>query len=196
VTLKNQARFEEAIRQFDAANSEDPRTELVDGFPQPRELMFSRRVYDWVLRLDSDASEVLLLAARAHTLRRWMIPRDQYPKTTPGYHMWRNALAKFHAEESKRMLEELSYDADTVSRVFALILRTNFPADPDSRTLEDADCLVFLETKLQDYVEEWGKGKTLRILRQTLSKMTPTAASLARELQYHPEVAAIMKELE
>jgi len=109
--------------------------------------------------------------------------------------MWRNALAKFHAEESRRILEGLGYDADLISRVSALILRTNFPGDPDSRALEDADCLVFLETKLQDYLEEWGKEKTLRILRQTLSKMTPTAAVLARELQYRPEVAAIMKEL-
>lgn len=196
MTPQNQARFEEAIRQFDLANSEDPRTELIEGSQQSRELLFSRRVYDWVLRLNPDASETLLLAARSHTLKRWIIPRDQYPMTTPGYHKWRNALAKFHAEQARQILVELEYDPDTISRVAALILRTHFPADPDSRTLEDADCLVFLETKLHEYVDEWGPEKTVRILRQTFAKMSPSARSLARNLQCSPAVTDIVRRLD
>lgn len=125
-----------------------------------------------------------------------MVPRDQYPKTTSGYHSWRNALAKFHAEQSQQILVELEFDPDTISRVTALILRTQFPADPDSRTLEDADCLVFLETKLHEYVAEWGPEKTLRILRQTMAKMTPQARSLARNLQYSQAVTDVVRQLD
>ena len=59
-------RLAEAIKRIDAANKEDPRTELVDGRPESRELLFARRVYEWVRKLLDDPSEELLLAARAH----------------------------------------------------------------------------------------------------------------------------------
>ncbi len=49
------------------------------------------------------------------------------------------------------------------------------PAEPEACALEDADCLVFLETKLQNYVDEWEEEKTLRVLQRTLRKMTPDA---------------------
>ena len=99
-------RLAEAIKRIDAVNNEDPRTELVDGKPRSRELLFAQRVYEWVRRLVDDPSEELLLAARAHTLRRWIIPRGRYPKTTAGYHQWRNALAQFHAQEAGEILGE------------------------------------------------------------------------------------------
>ena len=76
------AKYIEAIggrEKIDAANRDDPRTELVDGKPQSRELLFAQRVYEWVRKLVDHPSEELLLAARAHTLRRWLIPRDRYP---------------------------------------------------------------------------------------------------------------------
>src|SRR3990172_4807621 len=103
--MSDEERFAEAIRRIDALNGEDPRTEVVEGQPQPRELLFARRVYEWVRNLIVEPSEELLLAARAHTLRRWMIPRDRYPMTTPGYHQWRDALAAFHADEAARILQ-------------------------------------------------------------------------------------------
>src|SRR5689334_21979250 len=61
---KSSNRFDEAIRRFDEANSRDPNRELVDGVPQPRELIYARWLTDWVLKLSPDASEPLRLAAR------------------------------------------------------------------------------------------------------------------------------------
>ncbi len=77
--MQKDERFSEAIKKIDAVNQEDPRSETVEGRPQPRELLFAQRVYRWVEQLAENPSEELLLAARAHTLRRWMIPRDKYP---------------------------------------------------------------------------------------------------------------------
>lgn len=172
-------RFQEAIRMVDAANAEDSRTELLDGEARPRELLFATRVYDWVLRLVTDPSESLLLAARAHTVRRWRIPRDQYPKTTVGYHQWRDALAQFHAAQAAEILKTAGYGDDVIETVADLTTRKNFPGDADARTLEDADCLVFLETKLGDYLDEWDDRKTVNILARTLRKMTPEGRAQA-----------------
>jgi hypothetical protein len=167
---------------MDAANAEDPRSVLVDGQPQPRELVFARNVYEWVRRLTPDASEELLLAARGHTLRRWAIPRDQYPQTTIGYHAWREALAQFHSQEAVAILQSLGYPRDKIERVRALITREKWPEDAEARVLEDADCLAFLEQKLAAYVDEWGEAKTIRILKRTMRKMTPQAVAEAARL--------------
>ncbi len=176
-------RFYEAIERIDAANREDPRTELVDGESQPRELLFGQRVYEWVCKLIDDPSEELLLAARAHTLRRWLIPRDRYPKTTAGYHQWRDALAQFHADEAESILRAVGYPDDNIQKIRAFITKKNWPEDNEACALEDADCLVFLETKLRDYIDAWEESKTLRILRRTLRKMTSDGRSRALQLK-------------
>ena len=175
--------FSEAIKKIDAANMEDPRSEIVNGRPQPRELLFAQRVYRWVEQLVGEPSEELLLAARAHTLRRWRIPRDRYPMTTVGYHQWRNALAQFHADEAESILRAAGYPVDKIQKVRDFITKENWPEDKEACVLEDADCLVFLDTKLPDYLDAWEESKTLRILRRTLRKMTPEGRTQAFQLE-------------
>lgn len=181
--METNRRFTEALDAIDAANREDPRVEIVDGKPQPRELLFAQRVHEWVERLVAVPSEELLLAARAHTLRRWMIPRDRYPKTTAGYHKWRNVLAKFHAEEAETILRNVGYPPETIQTVRAFITKEHWPESTEACALEDADCLVFLKTKLADYLDEWDERKMLRILERTVRKMTPEAQTLALQLE-------------
>src|SRR4051794_19576980 len=72
-------RFINAIRRIDAANLEDPETVLINGSPVPGELLYSRRMSDWLDRLEPRASEALKLAVRAQHLRRWEIPRETFP---------------------------------------------------------------------------------------------------------------------
>jgi hypothetical protein len=180
--MEGETRFAMAIRRIDDANRLDPRTDVVEGAPYPRELHFAERVYTWVERLDARPSEPLRLAARAHTLRRWEIPRDRYPRTNPGYHAWRDALAEFHAEEAAKILRNVGYDEDLIEEVRVLITREQWPQNSDACTLEDADCLAFLELKLETYLDQWDEQKAVRILRRTLRKMSPTARELAHRL--------------
>ncbi|MDO8629477.1 MAG: DUF4202 domain-containing protein [Phycisphaerales bacterium] len=186
-------RLAEALRRIDDANAEDPRTEAADGADQPRELLFARRVYDWVTRLVTDPSETLLLAARAHTLRRWMVPRDHYPMTNLGYHEWRDACATFHAQEAERILRDVGYPRTAIDRVTALITKQNWESDPEGRTLEDADCLAFLESKLHHYLDEWDEEKAIGILRRTLRKMTPQGRALAATLKLDPRCLELLR---
>ena len=165
----------------------------MDGKPQSRELLFAQRVYEWVCKLADDPSEELLLAARAHTLRRWMIPRDRYPRTTPGYHQWRDALAQFHAEEAESILGPVGYPADMIKRIRGFITKQNWPDDKEACVLEDADCLVFLETKLSDYLDAWEESKALRILQRTLRKMTPAGRAQALQLELGDRVRELVR---
>lgn len=181
--MQRDKQFSEAIKKIDAANMEDPRSEIVDGRPQPRELLFAQRVFRWVEQLAEEPSEELLLAARAHTLRRWKIPRDRYPMTTVGYHQWRNALAQFHADEAESILRAAGYPVEKIQKVREFITKENWPEDKEARALEDADCLVFLETKLQDYMDAWEESKALRVLQGTFGKMTPDGRARVHQLK-------------
>jgi hypothetical protein len=138
-------RFREAVRRFDELNAADPNQEIAQGRPRPRELLNAERLSHWVMRLAPDASETLRLASRCQHLCRWMISRNTCAMTRAGYHQWRNELKRFHAEKSARVLAGAGYSEEMIARVRDLNLKKNFPADPDSRVLEDALCLVFLQ---------------------------------------------------
>ena len=47
---------------------------------RPKEQAHAEMMSEWVARLDPDADEAQLLAARAHHLRRWAIPRAELPR--------------------------------------------------------------------------------------------------------------------
>jgi hypothetical protein len=189
----NSSRFRSALAAIDEANAQDPQTMAWNGRQGARELLFSQRVYEWVLQLDPSASEPLLLAARSHTLRRWEIARSGYEMNRRGYHAWRNACAEHHAQVARVLLGQQGYDDDTLERVAALILKEHWPADPDARTLEDADCLAFLEMKLEQYAGQWEQDKAVQILKRSLKKMTPRAREIASGIPFSSPVTELVQ---
>ena len=184
LTPSNPARFAAAIARFDAENAKDPKTISCDGTAQPHELVYSRWLTDWVLRLAPDASEPLRLAARCQHLRRWEIPRDSHPATRAGYLKWRQVLKEFHAAKAAEILHEVGYDDQTISQVRDLNLKRNLPTDPDCQTLEDALCLVFLERQFADLAAKTTEEKMITALQKCWRKMTPKAHELAWALPY------------
>jgi hypothetical protein len=182
--IADAARFDAAIARFDQDNAADPNVEYADGLSQPRELFFAHKLSDWVLKLCPNASEELRLAARCQHLRRWEIPRSGYPMTRAGYLQWRTALKSFHAQKSGEILRQAGYPDDLILRVQNLNLKKNFPADPDSRVLEDALCLVFLQYQLADLARKTADDKVINALRKSWAKMTPAARAEALKLTY------------
>ena len=105
-------RFAKAVAAIDAANADDPNTILLDGVARPKEQTHSDMMSSWVRRLDPDATDEQLLAARAHHLRRWTIPRSDYPDGRAGYLRWRTALKNQHGTDVARILGDVGYDDD------------------------------------------------------------------------------------
>ena len=101
-------------------------------------------------RLDPDVDEARLLAARAHHLRRWVVPRSTYPEGRAGYLRWRRDQKRRHAEEVGAILAEVGYPTEVVERVGAIVRKEGLGSDPAVQVHEDALCLVFLETQAAD----------------------------------------------
>ncbi len=191
--FQSSARFEAAIRRFDEENSRDPNRETVGGISQPRELLYARRLTDWVLRLRPGAGEALRLAARCQHICRWEIPRDSYPMTRPGYLKWRADLKKFHAQRAGEILRELGYDDDIIRRVQELNLKKDFPNDPEGRVLEDALCLVFLQFQFAPLAAKTAEAKTINALQKSWQKMTDTARAEALKFNYGDREKALLE---
>lgn len=180
----NEPRFNEALREFDEENSRDPNVVTKDGAAQPYELLYSKWVTDWLLRLCPQPSEALLLAARCQHICRWTIPRKSYPMTRAGYLKWRTDLKQFHAQKSAEILREVGYGEDVVTRVQELNLKKNLANDPECQVLEDALCLVTLQHQLADLIAKTEPEKMVSILQKTWRKMSPAAREQALTLQY------------
>lgn len=191
--FSNPARFEAALRRFDEENARDPNVEFADGQPHPRELLYAQRLSDWVLKLRPDASEVLRLAARCQHLCRWTIPRSSCEMTKAGYLRWRNELKAFHARRAGEILREAGYPEDLIARVQNLNLKKNFPNDPESRVLEDALCLVFLQYQFAELAARTGEDKMINALQKSWRKMTPAARELALKLSFGEQETALLK---
>ena len=147
----------------------------------------------WVRRLRPDAGEALLLAARAHHVRRWEIPRDSEPEGRAGYLRWKRRLQRHHAEIAGRVLAGLGYDEATTVRVQAIVTKEHLRDDPDVQTLEDALALVFVETQFTELADKLDEDHMVDVVVRTLRKMTPAGREAALELPLGERDAAIVR---
>ena len=187
---KNTSRFRAAIAAIDAANAEDPNLCLYEGRYIQKALLYAIRMTERLAIFRPEASEALRLAARSQHIRRWEIPRSDYPMNRIGYLKWRTALKHFHAGLASTLLEDAGYDPATVAHVQSLLRKERLQQDADSQTLEDVICLVFLEHDFADFSKKHTEEKIIGILRKTWKKMSPEAQQAALQLNLLPTARA------
>lgn len=190
--LSNPERLNAAIARFDSLNSEDPNTEVYNDKIYPKELLYAQRMTDWLFKVEPHSSEALQLAVRCQHLRRWTIPRRDYPMDLAGYNKWRNNLRKFHADLAGEVLQEVGYDAETIARVQFLVLKRQLKLDAEVQLLEDVVCLVFLENYFLDFARQHDEDKVVDIVQKTWRKMTPRGQQIALTLQMSPEAQRLV----
>ena len=185
-------RFRAAIQLIDKANNQDPNKEIHEGKAFPKELLYSRRMSAWLSKFAPEASEELQLAARSQHICRWTIPRKSYPMDRKGYLLWRTELKQFHAQKAGEILAATGYDQDTINRVRSLILKQRLKTDPESQTLEDVVCLVFLDNYFGDFAAKHQSEKVVAILRKTWNKMSERGRKTALSLEFDDREKALI----
>lgn len=186
-------RLQAALDAIDAANADDPNHVEVRGVSRPKELAHAELMSEWVSKLDPDASDALRLAARAHHLRRWELPRSDYPDGKAGYHRWRREQQKRHAEEVGRILLAQGYDEPDIARVQAIIRKQGLGRDPEVQVFEDALCLVFIETQFRELADRLGDEKLVDVTRKTLAKMSDAGIARVSEFSLSDEDLALVE---
>jgi hypothetical protein len=114
-----------------------------------------------------------------------------------GYLRWRKAQHEQHATDVARILDDAGYDAATISRVQDLVRKRGLGRDADTRepevqVLEDALCLVFLETQLADLASRFDDDKVIDILQKTAKKMSDQGLACARDVELDADSRALL----
>jgi limonene-1,2-epoxide hydrolase len=187
-------RLRRALDAIDAANGADPNLVTVRARVGPKEVVHAELVTDWVTRLAPDADEALLLAARGHHFRRWTIPRSSFGPGRASYLRWRRALHAQQAEELGTLLTDCGYDATTIVRVQSLVRKDGLGrgGDDDVQVLEDALCLVFLETQLVDVAGRLEPDTLTSVLTKTARKMSSRGIAAIADVPLDPVARALL----
>ena len=177
-------RFEQANAAIDAANGEDPNTEMVDGVSVPSALVYGQRMSARLETLQPDASEALKLAARAQHIRRWAHPRSEFPEGIKGYNQWRVFMGQFHADTAAEILARVGYEPALIERVKTILRKLARTSDAEVQTLEDVASLIFLEYYFAPFVDKfhYDDEKLVDIVQKTWRKMSPAGHAAAAGL--------------
>ncbi len=196
MNVTNPLRFERTLAAFDAANRQDPHSEVdEDGNEVPKELLYARRMSSVLAKFAPNASEALQLAARCQHIRRWTVPRDSYPMDRKGYLRWRTHLKKFHGEQAAAIMQTEGYDPETINQVVDLLNKKNLKRDPEMQTLEDVICLVFLQHYFADFQKQHPIEKVGAIVAKTWKKMSDAGHTAAVLSTFSGKEAGLVQQI-
>lgn len=190
--MSNQ-RYQQALDALNAIHREDPKSESYQGQAEPAEWAYAQRMMVWLDKLIADAPETLKLAVNAQHLKRWALPRSDYPMDRPGYKKWRTDQGKAHAELAGQVMQQAGYDDEEVERTKSLIRKERFKTDPHAQALEDAACLVFLENYFAEFKNDYDDEKLIPIVQKTWNKMSEHGHELALQLPFDDASLAVVK---
>jgi len=178
----NQSIYDKALTLIDAANAQDPNIVSADGKNWPKELIYSERMSEMLMRFNPDADDAQKLAIRAQHIERWKSPRNAYPMDRIGYLTWRKDLYKIQANTAAGLLQQAGYGSEEVERVRAAVSKKNIKANPDTQLLEDVTDLCFMEHYILDFVNkhpDYSEEKWIEIIQKTWHKMSEEAHKFA-----------------
>lgn len=168
-------RLVSTMAAIDDTNRQDPNGH--DG--QPLALVQGQAASRWLDELTTAPSDELRLAVRAHHLRRWELKRADYPTGRAGYLRWRHENKAHQADSLGTLMTNDGWSQSSTAYAKLLLGRTRLRSHAETQTLEDAACLVFLETQFASMVERTDHDHLVTIVTKTLKKMSPAAVTLA-----------------
>jgi hypothetical protein len=184
-------RYDAAVAAIDAANADDPTIIEVRGQRVALALIHGRLATEWIEQLVDEPDEPLLLAARAHHLRRWELRRDSYPVGRAGYLRWRRDQKIRHATDVAGILAGCGYEPAEIERVQRLIRRESIDG---MQAVEDAACLVFIETQLASMAERMERVHLVDVIRKTAKKMSAGGLELVARIPLGEEEVGLLSE--
>ena len=185
-------RFRTAVAAIDEVNRQDPTQVELAGTDRPEAEVHAEQMTAWVLRLDPGADESQLLAARAHHLRRWALPRHTYPEGRSGYLRWRTDLKRRQADDAAALLADAGYAEAEIDPVVRIMRKEGLGREPAVQVHEDALCLVFVTFQFADLARRLGHDHMVEVVRKTLGKMSDRAVGEVLALELDPDDRAVI----
>ncbi|MEM7183029.1 MAG: DUF4202 domain-containing protein [Spirochaetota bacterium] len=186
--------MENIYQLIDDANQKDPRLVPAGQESVAKELLYGQRMTEILLEFAPEATEVVQIACRGQHIERWTIPRSEFPMTKAGYLKWRTTLNQFHQKRIAEILQQVQYPAESIEQVQQCMNKKNLASNPNTQTLEDVACLVFLKYEFEDFIKKHEDEKIVKILQKTWKKMSEKAHSFASSLSFSERGQELLKQ--
>lgn len=174
--------LQKVLDRIDLENAKDPNMELVEGEAIQKELIYGQRMTEMLFQFIENPSEELQIAARGQHIRRWSIPRSDFPMDRKGYLKWRTQLKLMHADLLKQLMIGEGYSKASTEMVADLVTKKKLKTDPVSQMLQDVVCLVFLKYYFAGFASQQEEEKLISIVQKTWGKMTDNGHQAALKL--------------
>lgn len=151
--------------------------------------------WQWMLRLNPDASLPLQLAALFHDIER--LEGDTRERLEHRAAQGTKELrATKGAERAQRLLLDVGVDQETADRVRDILIgEQGRITEAELALLNDADALSFLSLGSSAYVDYFGVAQTRRKVAYTLARLGPRAKELLATVHFRPDVERLFHEV-
>jgi hypothetical protein len=153
--------------------------------------------WQWLLRLDGDASAAAQLAALLHDVERLGSEADaRLEQRAPDYDRYKRAHARRGAELVRALLAPLPLDPVTVERAAALVAAHDQPAAADAPAeltlVNDADALSFFSLNAGGYLDYFGPAQARKKIAWTLARLSPRGRQRLAGVRLRDDVRALV----
>lgn len=154
-------------------------------------------VWQWMLRLEPNASISAQISALFHDVERLVSESDQRVEhLAADYQSFKDAHAARGAEMTREELAAAGVDAKTIDRVTQLIaVHERQGDDPEVALLNDADALSFFSLNSHGYANYFGPEQTRKKVAYTLNRMRPAARTKLSSIALRPDVRTMVDEV-
>jgi hypothetical protein len=154
-------------------------------------------VWQWVLRLDREASLPLQLAALFHDIERLASePEVRVEHLADDYQKFKDAHAKTGAEMTNAILAAAGVAEQVRDRVTELIAAHERPSsDAEVALLNDADALSFFSLNSPGYADYFGPEQTRRKVAYTWNRMGRDARGRLQSIHVREDVRQMLMEV-
>lgn len=154
--------------------------------------------WQWLLRLDPDASLALQLAALFHDVERLESEADRRVEHhAPDYQAFKDAHAAKGADRAFEVLRAAGVDATTASQVRRVVgSHERRGRGREIDRLNDADALSFFSLNSAGYADYFGPEQTRRKVAYTLSRLSRPARAKLAYARLRPDVHHFLLESE
>ncbi|MCX6726661.1 MAG: DUF4202 family protein [Candidatus Shapirobacteria bacterium] len=153
----------------------------------------SINTYEWLKKIDQNASEELQIAALAHDIDRAIDPIIIQEKNES----YDNYKAR-HALRSSKLITDLMikhrYSQKSVEKTSLFVKNHEIGGDNDTNILTDADSISYFDTNIDWYYEIKGPEKTKDKIIFMYQRVSPRAKKIIISLKFkNPEIQSIFK---
>ncbi len=161
----------------------------------PEDPRHAENTLEWLLRLEPDADQSLVIAALAHDIDRAVDKRKTLRSDYDDYHTFKAAHAENGAKILKEILEECGVEKSIADEACRLVRFHEVGGGHRSDLLKDADSISFFEVNMPLYYRREGRDETRRRCVWGYRRLSEPMKKIAQSITYeNEELTTLLKE--